>query len=70
MSIALFQNSGSKESKANKIQGIENISFQYGLLNYTNKSVATTIIVGVSYGRAKYRGGVFIQHQQAIYFLD
>lgn len=56
LSMALFQSVGSNEIQPNKLQWIENISLQYGIIKYNTKSSATIISVGVSYGKAKYRG--------------
>lgn len=56
VSGAFFQSSGGKELEPNKLQWIENVSFQYGIIKYTTKSVATIITAGVSYGKARYRG--------------
>ena len=56
LSNALFQSVGSDGIQPNKLQWIENISFQYGIIKYNTESSATIISVGVSYGKAKYRG--------------
>lgn len=56
ISSAIFNGIGSKEIEPNKLQWIYNISFQYGIIKYNTKSSATIFSVGISYGRANYRG--------------
>lgn len=56
LSSAIFQSVGSNEIGPNKLQWIENISFQYGIIKYSTKSSAIILSAGVSYGKAQYRG--------------